>query len=267
MEVRTMRTWSIVILTAVSLLQTGCGMVAISPGYTPTGTLEPVFAGKARVNLQVTDVREKKVFFRTNLGDTPDTGKGALLRLRRAPREIFEEGFTEALQLIGCQVRRDAGITYDVRIERFLAVDREDTWSLVKSDIILEIAIKRREEVLASKTIFERDSEKIHFAQAWQHVVPPLLNRSLSRAIETAVGDPELLGELERGGAFVRASADSPTRAHATVSKLPLVPPTAKVERTPVPKATTSLTRPKPVPESGGLRSGRVTFAGWDSRR
>lgn len=203
-----MKSALVILLAGALVVLSGCGMIAIPAGYTPTAEVQPVVKGNPKVALKVTDVREKKVFFRTALGDTPDGGKGALYRLERPLLQIFEEGFTQALQAAGCQVRGDADIVYAVGIKRFLAVDREDPGSLIKTDIVLDVQVVRSGDILAKKTVFETDEQKQGFFQAWQHILPELLSRSLSRAIESAVFDPELIAAIEIGTGLSTKVAD-----------------------------------------------------------
>ncbi len=195
-----MKTLYVFLLAGVGLVANGCGMVSISARYVPTGRVRPIVRGDAKLKLQVADVREKKVFFRTALGDTEDRGGGALLRLERPTVEIFDEGFTEALQAAGCRLGEDGQFSYSVGIKRFLATDKQVEKGVIETDILLEIEIQSSGSVLANKSIFERDAEKIGFVQAWQDVLPDLLSRSLSRAIESAVLDPELIATIERAG-------------------------------------------------------------------
>lgn len=201
------------VVLLVIVFTTGCGIAPISVRYTPTGAGQRIVTGAPKVKLQIEDVREKKVFFRTILGDNDDEGKNGILRLTRSPKEVFEEGFTEALQLAGCQVREDAEIVYEVRIKRFLAISRENAINLLDSDIMLEVLIKRSEELLARKTIFERDTEKQAFGQVWQHVIPPLLSRSLSRAIEKAIQDKDLIAALGANRAVAAKTPDQQVTA------------------------------------------------------
>ena len=175
---------------------TGCGIAPISVRYTPTDSNPRIVSDAPIVKLQVEDAREKKVFFRTILGENDDEGKNGILRLITPPKEVFKEGFTQALQLAGYSLREDAELVYEVRIKRFLVIDRENSFGDLDSDIMLEVLIKRSEKVLAGKTIFERDTEKMTFFQVWQDVIPPLLNRSLSNAIEKAIQDRDLIAAL-----------------------------------------------------------------------
>ena len=175
---------------------TGCGIAPVSVRYKSTGFNERIVAGAPKVKLQVEDAREKKDLFRTVLGENDDEGKNGILRLITPPKEVFKEGFTQALQLAGYSLREDAELVYEVRIKRFLVIDRENSFGDLDSDIMLEVLIKRSEKVLAGKTIFERDTEKMTFFQVWQDVIPPLLNRSLSNAIEKAIQDRDLIAAL-----------------------------------------------------------------------
>jgi len=196
-EAQIMRRHCFILLLLFYLFLTGCGMVPISAQYKRYRIIRPVYTSKPRVNLQVSDIREKKVFFRTALGDTTDSGGGGVLRLSRKPREIFEEGFTEALQSAGCELRSDADIIYEVGIKRFLAMDESGTSNFIRSDIVLDVRIKQKDGVLAQKTIFVKDKEHQGFMQVWQDVVPPLLSRSVTDAIESAVLDPELIAAID----------------------------------------------------------------------
>lgn len=186
----------IAIIVLVIIFITGCGIAPVSVGYTPTGTGQRIVTGAPIVKLEVTDAREKKIFFRTVLGDNDDEGKNGILRLARSPKEVFEDGFTEALQSAGYSLRENAEFVYEVRIKRFLANDPQKSPHFLESDIVLEVMVKRSEKVLARKTIFERDSEKMTFGQVWQYAIPPLLNRSLSRVIENAVQDNDIIAAL-----------------------------------------------------------------------
>jgi uncharacterized lipoprotein YajG len=183
-----------IILSAI-LFSTGCGIAPISVRYTPTGSNQRIVINTP-VKLQVEDSRDKKVFFRTVLGDNDDQGKNGVLRLITPPIDVFQEGFTQALQSAGYSLKENADVVYEVRIKRFLANDPQESPHFLESDIVLDVLVKRSEKVLARKTIFERDTEKMTFGQVWQYVIPPLLNRSLSRAIENAVQDNDLIAAL-----------------------------------------------------------------------
>ena len=206
----------IVMLVIVST--TGCGIVPIDVRYVPSGNKKSVAISHPKVNLQIKDAREKKVFFRTVLGDNGDNGENGILKLTRTPNEVFNEGFTEALQVAGCQVRKDTDIVYEVGIQRFLAIDMQKSPHFLDSDIMLEILVKHSEQVLARKIIFERDTEKQVFGQVWQDTVPPLLSRSLSHAIEKAVWEPSIIAAIEQANGSDTMPSDVSTRLQAAAS-------------------------------------------------
>jgi TPR repeat protein len=198
----------------------------------PTGAGQRIVTGAPVVKLQVEDVRKKKVFFRTILGENDDEGKSGILRLITPPKEVFKEGFTQALQAAGYQLREDTDLVYEVRINRFLAIDRENAIDLLDSDIMLEVLIKRSERVLARKTIFVRDTKKTTFGQVWQDTVPPLLNRSLSRAIEKAIQDKDLIGALGTDMTIVAKTPDKVNNAlPGKQYSLPQKPPVDSLKR------------------------------------
>ena|GEM_PF-5717527 len=210
-----MRTLYVFLLAGVSLVANGCGMVPISARYVPTGRVRPIVRGDAKLKLEVADVREKKVFFRTALGDTEDRGGGALLRLERPTVEIYDEGFTEALQAAGCRLGDDGQFSYSVGIKRFLATDKQVEKGVIETDIVLEVQVQRSGKVLASKMIFERDEDKMGFMKVWQDILPDLMSRSLSSAIESAVLDPELIATLERAGGLASSVEEVRSRLAA----------------------------------------------------
>jgi tetratricopeptide (TPR) repeat protein len=201
-----------IVLSAVVFIS-GCGIAPVSVKYTSATSARSIVVGAPEVRLHVEDAREKKVFFRTILGENDDEGKKGMLRLITPPEKVFEEGFTQALQSAGYQVREDADVLYEVRIKRFLADDPQKSPHYLESDIVLEVLIKRYDQVLARKTIFERDTEKMTFGQAWQHVIPRLLNRSLSQAIEKAVEDKDLIAALGAGRTIVAKTPDKKATA------------------------------------------------------
>ncbi|HUS73859.1 MAG TPA: YajG family lipoprotein [Sedimentisphaerales bacterium] len=244
-----MRTLLVILLVAFVLLLTGCGIVAIDVSYTPSGAHPYAMNGSPKVNLQVKDVREKKVFFRTVLGDNPDSGKIGVLRLARPPAETFEEGFIETLQAAGCQVREDTDIIYEVEIKRFLAIDMQKSPHFLDSDIMLEVVVKRSEVLFAKKTIFEKDKEKQVFGQVWQDTVPPLLTRSLSRAIEQAAWDPDIIAAIEQANDLATTAADVLTRKQLAPPKPPMRSPTLSRSAPTTPKIpTTSFDRSSQSP-------------------
>jgi uncharacterized lipoprotein YajG len=193
-----MKSLLILIGVGILVLLSGCGIAIVDLQYTPTGTHQLVTTASPKVVLQIQDSREKKVFFRTALGENDDEGKSGMLRLRRSPSNIFQEGFTNALQTAGYQVFPDGPVVFNVQIKRFLAVDRENNTDTIKSDIALDVSVVHQRNVLARKSIFETKTEKSSIFKAWQNSVPPILNDSLSRAIEKAVWDPDILLAIER---------------------------------------------------------------------
>lgn len=242
-----MATLRAVLLLIAVLYLTGCGIIAVDVRYTPSGSQHYIALGTPKVNLKVKDTREKKVFLRTVLGDNFDNGENGMLRLLRPPEEVFEEGFIEALQAAGCQLREDTDIVYEVDIKRFLAIDMQKSPNFLDSDIMLDILVKRSEEVLARKTIFERDTEKEFFGQAWQDTVPPLLTRSLSRAIEKAAWDPNIIAALERANDLNTTAADVLARKQVEPPKTTPIPP-KDTPATTASSTTTSSDRSSPSP-------------------
>lgn len=227
-----MRTLLAILLGTVVLALTGCGIAAIDVRYTPSGAHHYAASGNPKVDLQIKDTREKKVFFRTVLGDNADSGENGVLRLVRPPSEVFEEGFIEALQAAGCQLREDTDIVYEVEIKRFLAIDMQKSPHFLDSDIVLEVLVKRSEEVLAKKTIFERDTEKQVFGQVWQDTVPPLMTRSLSHAIEEAAWDPDIIAAIEQANGLDTTAGDVIARKQVAPPKpLPIPPSTPTTSR------------------------------------
>jgi uncharacterized lipoprotein YajG len=250
-----MRSLIILFCGAVSFLLSGCGIAPISLRYNPTGNYRVATTSSVKVALQIQDLREKKIFFRTILGDNDDEGKNGVLRLQRCPREIFEEGFTEALQKAGCQVLTGSPVVMNVEIKRFLAIDRENNTNTIKSDIVLDVSVKHQDKILVRKTIWETDTRKEGFGQVWQDVVPPILNDSLSRAIEKTVWDPDVLLAIEQGNGLNTTMADIPARLKISPPTIPTVPPApvAKSETaTPTQTDKTShQTTSSPVSRSG----------------
>jgi hypothetical protein len=194
-----MRRLIILLYSTMLFLISGCGIASINLRYNPSGSNRLVATTSPKVLLQVQDIREKKIFFRTVLGDNYDDGKNGILRLQRSPSEIFEEGFTEALQEIGYQVFPDSPVILYIDIRRFLAIDRENNSDTIKSDILLGVTVIHKGKILVKKTIWETDTRKQGFGQAWQYVIPPIMDDSLSRAIEKTVRDPDILLAIEQG--------------------------------------------------------------------
>jgi hypothetical protein len=244
-----MRALLVILLGAFALLLTGCGIVAIDVRYTPSGARHYAISGSPKVNLQVKDMRNKKVFFRTVLGDNPDSGESGVLRLTRPPVETFEEGFIETLQAAGCQVREDTDIIYEVVIKRFLAIDMQESPNFLDSDIMLEVFVKRSDVVFASKAIFEKDKEKQVFGQVWQDTVPPLLTRSLSRAIEQTAWDPDIIAAIEQANGCATTTADILARKQLAPPKPPIRSPTlSRSAPTATKSSTTSVGRSSKSP-------------------
>jgi len=226
----------------------GCGIATVDLQYTPIGTHQLVTTANPKVMLQIQDDREKKVFFRTALGENDDEGKSGVLRLRRSPGNILREGFTDALQTAGCQVFPDSSVVFDVRIRRFLAIDRENNTNTIKSDIALDVSVMHQGSVLARKSIFETKTEKNNLFKAWQDSVPTILNDSLSRAIEKAVWDPEILLAIERANGLDTTRDDILARLRTPARTF-----TATVPQ-PLPK-TPPVMIPKPSTPSGSTHS------------
>jgi hypothetical protein len=233
-----MKTLLVVLLPIAVFSLTGCGLIPIDVRYTPSGAQHYVAQGTPKVNLKVKDTREKKVFFRTVLGDNFDNGENGIYHLLRPPVEVFEEGFVEALQSAGCQLREDTDIVYEVDIKRFLAIDMQKSPNFLDSDIMLDVFIKRSDEVFIRKTIFERDSEKEVFGQVWQDIIPPLLTRSLSRAIEKAAWDPNIIAALEQASGLGTTAADVLARKKVEPPKTTPTPP--KETKTATARSTTT---------------------------
>ena len=186
----------------------GCGIAPISVKYSPTDLRGHIMTGSPNVKLEVKDGREKKIFFRTALGENDDLGKTGMLSLIRPPRKIFIEGFTEALQTAGCQIFPDSSVHFDIVIKCFMAIDRENNSDTIKSDIVFDVSVNHRGRTLAHKTIFESDTRKQGLGQAWQFVVPPILNDSVSLAIEKAVWDPDIILAIERANGLNTTRSD-----------------------------------------------------------
>ncbi|HIJ70581.1 MAG TPA: hypothetical protein HPP87_04360 [Planctomycetes bacterium] len=205
------------IFLLMTLVSAGCGIAPITLRYIPTGNIHLSTKSAPKVYLLVKDDREKKVFFRTILGENDDEGKNGVLRLITPPKEVFEEGFTQAFQLSGYQVTNSAEIVYEVHIKRFLAIDRENSVGDLDSDIMFEVLIKKSGKLQAKKTFFQKDTVKQK--GVWQHAIPPFLNKSLSLAIEKAVGDPILAAAVcsSNIGQPTTAKANKP----ATVPSIP----------------------------------------------
>ncbi|RKY10157.1 MAG: hypothetical protein DRP65_07005 [Planctomycetota bacterium] len=210
----------------VFLFAGGCGIAPVSLRYAPTGNVRRITTSFPKVNLQVKDDREKKVFFRTILGENDDAGKNGVLRLITPPKKVFEEGFTQALQSAGYQVRNYAEIVYEVHIKRFLAIDRESTVGDLDSDIMFEVLIKKAGKLQAKKTFFQNDSVKQK--GVWQHAIPPFLNNSLSHAIEKAVVDPMLTAAV--CGSNIGRPTTAKVKKPTTVARLPKSDNRVKVE-------------------------------------
>lgn len=255
---------SLLTLVAVGcvVLLSGCGIAAVDLRYTPTGTHQLVTTAAPKVTLDIQDAREKKIFFRTALGETDDAGKHGMLRLRRSPTEVLRDGFTEALQSAGCQVIPGSPGVLNVRIVRFLAIDRENNTNTIKSDIALDVSVVQAGSVVARKSIFETDSGKSGVFKAWQDSVPPILNGSLSRAIEKAVWDPDILLAIERVNGLSTTRDDilarlrtppQPPIATAPTSAPPVAvepskPPVARAKPSSPPGSADSSDTPSPRP-------------------
>lgn len=252
------------------VLVSGCGIAALDLRYTRTGTHQLVTTAGPKVTLDIEDAREKKVFFRTALGENDDAGKHGVLRLRRSPTAVLRDGFTEALQIAGCQVIPGSPGVLNVRIVRFLAIDRENNTNTIRSDIALDVSVVHAGAVVARKSIFETDTGKSGVFKAWQESIPPILNGSLSRAIEKAVWDPDILLAIERANGLSTTRDDilarlrtppQPPTATASTPAPPVAaelskPPVAGADRSTPPVSTHTPDKPSPPP----IRNGRSPF-------
>jgi hypothetical protein len=206
-----------------AICTSGCGMVGISLKYTPSGALRDVAQDGTKATVDIRDERGKKVFFKTALGNTTDTGSSGLLKLNTPPCDVFKEGFIDALQQTGVEMRGDTGVVYEAVIKRFLAIDATST---MQSDIYLEVAVRKGPEVYFSKSVFERSEAKPKFWQVWQDSVPAILNPSLSAAIEDGVWDADVIAAIERANGLTTSEEDVVAR----MSKSRLERPTAARE-------------------------------------
>jgi len=259
-----MRNTLTLIGVGLSVLMCGCGIARVDLRYASTGAHQLVTTAAPQVKLVIQDAREKKVFFRTALGENDDAGRHGMLRLRRSLTGVLQDGFTEALQVAGYQVVPGSSAVLDVQIKRFLAIDRESNTNTMKSDIALDVSVVHAGAVLARKAVFEASTEKSGLFKAWQDEVPPILNESLSRAIEKAVWDPDILLAIERANglsttrddilARLRTPPQLPTPAPppAPVAVEASKPPVAAAETKPPVSASAADT---PAPR----RSGRST--------
>jgi outer membrane protein assembly factor BamD (BamD/ComL family) len=170
------------------LVVNGCGTIPITSRYQSSGSLDSRMRWNPPISLRIRDVREKKVFYRSVLGEGADSGQGSLLKLTNSPEEIFEVGFSKALQDYGYILQNDAQLIYEVAVKRFMVIQNDSSTGF-DTDIILEVTIQKKGEILANKTIFQRDTDKLPFGKPMQYVIAPLINRSVSQAIEKTVQD------------------------------------------------------------------------------
>ena len=185
----------LLLLVLPGLVFGGCGGVPISLKYSPASYVPCKIEGNPKTQLEIRDIREEKIFFRSVLGDGTDAGEGSIFKLARSPSEILKNGFTRAMQTCGYDLRREAPIIYEVGIKRFLAIQKQDdiTQRSYMTDIILDISIKKDGQIIAREVIYEEAEDTMGLLESMGDVVPRILSKSLSQAIESALSNKDLI--------------------------------------------------------------------------
>lgn len=173
------------------------GCKKIKPGYESARQAGPVAQQGPPIQLVVHDDRSEKVFHQHLFGTTRDQGGAGLFQLGHSAQQVFEQGFTQALQDNGYTLNKHAPTTYDVAIERFIVIEAEREMHGPKNPLVGEVAltvtITRHGQRTASKKITAQDTGEYDFTS---DSLDRVLTWTLSQAIDQALHDPVLIAAL-----------------------------------------------------------------------
>lgn len=234
-----MKKLSLLLLSLLSL--SGCKTYLIRPTYTPTGNLSyDNLMKELPVNLKVNDNRKEKIFicyyFNTVIPESGGNYGVHHWEMESPSREIVEQALIQAMQDYGYVLAKDAPITFDVTLRKFLYFENtHKKVGIFTADIELDVMVQKTNQIFAKKRIATTfDRKPTLFGHAVQ--IEPTLSSCLSNVVEKVASDLEITNGIKRayGKEIVIKETPEITFPEIEIKKPKEVPKTEKVPEQPV---------------------------------